>query len=570
MADSVNENYKKLPCYKKMQSDNKKAFDSLAAYYGTLLNKGPDRGITLYTTHDFDHHCFDLYRIISLYLVGDAGLEQLNSEELYLLNLSVLLHDISMCKGGYEKGKPTAFNRDIHSLQSEQWIRHEYSTEKSHLNEHGLSKTQIDMICMICKAHSDLKGHKDGPGGLSDPNLPYKKTGTTEEIRVKALAGILRMADELDVTSDRLINSDKTDSLILDAGNDKRPEVQQFAASDKESIKHFQRLKLVDELEKRDTSTLVLMLNSDQAQKRIDEGDELNLTDDLAAIREKIQNELDSLWTKVLDQSEACAERLITLRSIGWGCTDHSLLERLFPPKAQYENLTPATSEAVSAPPKNITEELEKIKGIKVLNPDLSQELREHVLSQNILSVGHYQLNGIYCARDWISTADVLNSPDLSAKIVNAFSRHILDSFPKENFIVVGLDLAGAQIAAQLGFALQRPFTYVIPAHQYSQVDPHEVHVPGIAKEEKIILVTDCIITGLTISEIIRENEWEEQIAAIYTVFYRKPQAQDVKASQLPGTIHTLNQDFPAEIALVANCLYGKNGKNCKALNRKL
>lgn len=116
MADEIKEEYKALTCYTKMDEPHRRSFDALARYYGRILNRGPAQTVTVYTSHDFDRHCFNLYRIISMYLLREEGIQQLNPEELYLLNLSVLLHDISMCEGGYENGKKTAFNRAIHAL----------------------------------------------------------------------------------------------------------------------------------------------------------------------------------------------------------------------------------------------------------------------------------------------------------------------------------------------------------------------------------------------------------------------------------------------------------------------
>lgn len=118
MADFPMTRYKEHYCYKKMEKGNQDNLDTLVEHYGKILNQGPKQGITVYTSHNFDRHCSDLYRIISMYLLQQQGIDQLSQEELYLLNISVLLHDISMCEGGYVNGAVTLFDRKIHSLQS--------------------------------------------------------------------------------------------------------------------------------------------------------------------------------------------------------------------------------------------------------------------------------------------------------------------------------------------------------------------------------------------------------------------------------------------------------------------
>lgn len=594
MADVISMKYQQLPCYDKMDEQDQKIFDKLADHYGRMLNEGAKRTLTIYTAHDFDHHCFDLYRIISLYLLNVRGIQELTSEERYLLNISVLLHDMSMCKGGYENGSSTPFNREIHSLQSAQWIRHEYESEGRPLNESGLTSSQIEMICSICQAHSDLKDRADS-SGLFAPDLEYMKTGDTGAIRVKALAGILRIADELDVSSHRLRNPNEIDALLTESSDDEQPEVKEFIKRDRESVKHFRRLLLIVDLEKtKNITEIALKLDSAQVQKRLDASDELNLVDDLRKVLNKIQKELDDLWREVLSRPEADAAHLITLRKVVWSDKDAKLIERLFPernpePAAILTPVLemPAVSETeggadplpIPSPKDAGSTEVNPVSGaaegvgenVMLLDQGLSQRLYQQVINRRLLSVGHYQLNLTCCVRDWIDTAEILNHSPLANDIISTFSRHISEAFGAMHFTIVGLDLMGATTASKIGFALCRPFTYVIPARQYSKVDSHEVRVPGIPEEHKIVLVTDGIVTGRTVSQIIEKNNWEQRMLAIYTVFYRKPRVPlDGIPVQFPCAVHAINCDFPAEVALVSNCPYGEEGKNCQAVNIKL
>lgn len=577
MADEIKEEYKALTCYTKMDEPHRRSFDALARHYGCILNRGPDQTVTVYTSHDFDRHCFNLYRIISMYLLREEGIQQLNQEELYLLNLSVLLHDISMCRGGYEKDTNTMFDRDIHALQSAQWIRHEFDQGNTPLSQCGLITKQVEIICDICKAHSTLKGWET-PTGLLDPKLEFTKLGKTDNIRVKALAGILRVADELDVTRDRLVDADDMDRLLT--VDDGRPEAQLFARENVNSRKHFRRLLLISSLEecKDNITQLVLKLDMRQVEKREMAGDAENLVDDLKAIKRKIQGELDTLWTEVISKEASGAGRLIMVQRVAWTEEDERYIKGLGPAEAPDApvDLHPVQEEPPQAPDaaEGAVSELPPAEGggtaVELLDVGLSQKIGKCVKEGQLLHVGHYRLNTTYCARDWIDTERLIEDPQLAADIYGMFSDHIRTAHRTEKFTIVGLDLLGAKVAAQVGVNLHKPFTYVIPAHQYAEADSHEVDIPAIPEEHKVVLVTDSMITGLTAADVIQKNRWEGRVLAVYTVFYRRPKAeQGDERNHIPGTIRALNTDFPAEIALASRCPYGDISL-CQAVNQKL
>lgn len=596
MADFPMTRYQEQYCYKKMEKSKQDNLDILVKDYGKTLNEGPKQGITIYTSHNFDRHCSDLYRIISMYLLQQQGIDQLTQEELYLLNISVLLHDISMCEGGYDNGAVTLFDRKIHSLQSAQWIRHEYDRGGSTLSKVGLTADQIEIICDICQAHSTLKDRK-ASSGLKEPSLKFKKDGYSGQIRVKALAGILRIADELDVTRDRLKSPNEIDGLITAAPGDDRPETKQFIQENKGSLKHFRRLMLIHSLQRpTDSATAIaLKLDDNQVKKRLVQGDQDNLAEDLKEIRKKIQGELDQLWSEVLNRPEADAVALTPLKTVDWSGEDQHWIDLLLsdecpaPPvslssvSARTRQGTGMAADGEGAPPPApgadggtdaaSTGKADGADGITiaVLNESLSRRIKEWVKKCRLLHIGHYQLNTIHCARDWIKTGGLIDQSPLTNDILREFSDHIWASFKSEELTVVGLDLMGAKIAAQIGFLLRKPFTYVIPAHQYSQVDLHEIQVPGIPENHKIVLVTDSIVTALTVSQVIEANRWNDRVLAVYTVLYRKPKSSwNVEAIRLPCAVYALNTDFSAEIALVADCPYGSYPECCQAANKKL
>ena len=187
-----------------------------------------------YTPHDINHSETVLTRINLL--IPDSLKEKLNSHEIYFLIISAYLHDLGMAKlNNFDipeniknKGeKLKAYIRDCHHIRSENYIIENYEKLKiSNIN-------QARIIGKICRGHR--KESLDDKS-LFDP----KQTYMTETINVPFLASILRVADELDLTFERiplivyemgLIKNPKSKlewetHLIID-GVDKDPEGQQ-------------------------------------------------------------------------------------------------------------------------------------------------------------------------------------------------------------------------------------------------------------------------------------------------------------------------------------------------------
>lgn len=92
--------YKKIECISKMEEDFQNAFEEIVNGYRDKLAKRVVFPGSAFTLHDFEHHCFNIYKIISdvlfdnkLVYLSDYGLCQ---RELFILNLAVLFHDIGM------------------------------------------------------------------------------------------------------------------------------------------------------------------------------------------------------------------------------------------------------------------------------------------------------------------------------------------------------------------------------------------------------------------------------------------------------------------------------------------
>ena len=586
--------YKGLNAYSSMCPEHQKFLDHQIENYADKLNKGWPINFTAFTLHDFDHHCTDLYRILSNIILREEGIKSLTQEELFLLNLAVLFHDISMSEGGYStQHGPTPRMREIHAIQSAQWIRHQWETVADFKKYENVELTpeHIEVLCAICATHSAPQTTDE----QASEYIKYKNELRIHPIitctciggvRQYALAGLLQLADVLDVYSGRLGDMRELNAMsaYLNVSSAiHHPDQEQLLF---ESITHWDRLFYIHLIKRdsTDTSFVNLVLNIGHIENKIkadklDEGHVDEIIDTLSNIKDNIQKTISALWSEIFHQDNCHADRLITIHSVKYEKTSskgnpvlqHILIkvdalseeEKAKTLRQPEDEINETSVEQSDDNPITDNEPT-------VLDVSLSNKIREHVKNNALFSYGDYKLNEKYCTRSWLSTTKMLRDKKISRKIVAVFYKHIMEHFSEEDFELIGLDVVGSTIAAKLGFYMQRPMSYVIPAHLHGFSVPQERDVPQIVSK-KIIIITDCIITCETLRYTLENRNWSENTLAIYSIFYRPSIKDDDDRVVFPievKNIFTLNKDYPAEIIPVEKCPYGDPKKNCIASNK--
>ena len=282
--------YQSMSCFKEMELSHQTCFNRLAETYGKILNEGflntkVSSINELFTLHDFDHHCQNIMYIISNFFFSNTYAyrnSNLDSKNLYILNIAILFHDIGMA---------TTFdwNRERHSIQSAEYFRSEYDDTSSALYRQGLTlvPNDINAIEQIIIAHSDIKdGSVDhANNGLRNPKLSREMQGMPIPVPAKKLAGILRLADELDVTQSRLAHAEYEKQL--------KPISKE--SEGKSSYQHWQRLHYFRELKisEYDNTLLELVVDDDYLNKLArDDRDHANeeIIDILSSLNETIND----------------------------------------------------------------------------------------------------------------------------------------------------------------------------------------------------------------------------------------------------------------------------------------
>ncbi|MBN8666136.1 MAG: ATP-binding protein [Chitinophagales bacterium] len=161
-----------------------------------------------YTDHS-SHHTLEVFKIAAE-LLSDEEIENLNADEVYILSMACLLHDVGMCVPeqrikeisdsndilAYKDSHPNLsveeFIRDIHHQLSNKFILQEWQMLKIP------SLKYAKAIGLVAEGHRkvDLSNFE-----IYDPQY-FAKSGK-EFVCMPYLACILRIADELDITNSR-------------------------------------------------------------------------------------------------------------------------------------------------------------------------------------------------------------------------------------------------------------------------------------------------------------------------------------------------------------------------------
>lgn len=564
--DMVEQEYKEQKCYCRMRDEYKEKFDEMVNDYAGILNNNSaeNRTSIVFTLHDFNHHCFNIMKIISEVILSDTAYEStgLTGRELYILNLAVLFHDISM-------HADIDCMRKKHAIQSAEWIKKEYENSKSIFRKKsGLFRDEVKALSAIVKAHSDCE--EKSAIYNEDLKVYSAKHG---EIRANLLAGILRVADELDVTELRTGASEieeqlrekyeeyqnachlktATDIGVEHSAQYEMGNLKKFA----ESYEHWERLYAFSNIQRR-ADQVVLRLSNDWFQNKITCGNEGRAEEIIKEVFEKISNEMLKVNKELFEKTEGFRSIIAVDRIIIEGVSDY-LKEDL---KTKYLQQIKEMERATDK--KYIISKIEN-------SAEIEQSITNLIEKRKLIQTGHYIMNSKYCARDWIKVQDIFENMELQRKCIESFISDLKKKDFKKIFLV-GLDLHGAIIASTIGFFLGLPYGYIIPIHK-TQYKSEKDRRFSCDPTDKIVFFSDAVSTFCSIEDATRTyNIKENQIVAIYTILYRPTNLEGGLKSlfdKYAPITYCINDKFPIEIKERENCERNSLDK-CLASNNEI
>lgn len=563
----MNQGYEKFKCINKMTDENKQRFKEIVNDNIKVLDTTISENGSIYTEHDFSHHCCDLFHIISDLLLDDTAYSTelgigLSSGELYLLNIAVVLHDIGM----FER---VEFDRKIHSHLSAEKIQEKYKNPKDCLSEgkSGLGRNQIKALKRIVKAHSDVKDGSvsEEENGLKDKKLTNEMPGKQgEKIRARFLADVLRLADELDITNDRLGDielevelekakqkKDEYERKLLDANDEQKKEIERQLKRYEEAIvsyEHLKRLYLFGNLERDQSGVVKLIVDDEYIEEMQSKGVGIEeLAENISSIYHKIEKEFNDFMTDI--KKDLRFQNMVAIKKIEILTRNVELDEYL---KKKKE--------------KDFRQKEEEQYIPQVLSEEIADKITKFVDKRNLVEVGHFKLHDNLCARDWIVTDEVIETQPFFKKCEAQFLLHLVNHMENnKDYLLVGIDFGGMLIASKLACATGKAYTYVIPAN-ISSSDRETEFKPE--KYENIVLVTDVIVTYDTIRGIIEKYNIADKVKYIYSVFFRDAEHRKYisENQDLVKITYVLNDEFDIEVHTNEECRY-KDCASCKASN---
>lgn len=572
----------------------------LVGKYADELNKLPVKRETGYTQHDFSHHCKNIYQIIENVFLRGVMVEE---EEHFVLAVAVLMHDISMTK--------IHFDRLSHSQQSVDYIEEEIKNGVAIWND--LNARTIDAIEQVIRAHSDIKECTlDGKEQVKTYTLRETKekiNGEAGILHVRWLAGILRLADELDITVDRKGVADIRYEELRDDDPD-----------ESYSKKCWRQLSYFEAVEK-SRAIIELVLHKRYLRVHLND-DRANIVSEIRAIRKKIFKQLCETNEHAFNYDEEYIHKIkitdIRINDNGIGLQESELGEDLgkenlragkksIKDNSEEEEIgigfeleedgeivekfredvkndwTPGNREESEEMASSNTEkhsDLEtQFKTPLRIREELGKEITEFVYTNSLIDYEHYRLNRRLCAEKWIDVRAVLSDVKMSRKIIRIISRDLrayleIKKVDIKDVLLVGVSMNGNILASRVAFVLGAPFTYIVPAKPGMCGSDMEKKT-RIDKTKKIIVFTGAISSYDTITHVAKEYFAAVEMLRVYTVFWRKMKAEykmsDALESikrKIEGKVIYLNDDFPCEVVEQEKCIRRKYG-NCIARNSK-
>lgn len=548
----------------------KEKFKQMVSEYADKLSTRIVLNDSAFTLHDFEHHCFDIYKIISNVLFDQNLVYQdgygLTQKELFILNLAVLFHDIGM-------SQVLGVARENHSVKSAEYIQKEYENSGALKTKTDLTVSEIKALKAIVIAHSDAED--DAAPGLHASALHDYSSKDETLIRTKFLAGVLRVADELDVSSERLGTGELENDIKegLKHYNKLKSKANRTQAEETEllkwegysaSLNHWKKLHLIEKVRRnKDGETIELCVDDEYIERCLDDGQtEKALARDIVEIYLKIKDRLTEA-IKLCFSGDIFGKYVYVkkVRII----TENEKLDKIIQDNISVSGL-PREEANLQSKNSAIKKTIEHDIVPQVLNSELEEFVYNEVQKRGLIKFGHYLLDDIYCARDWIDTQEVVETKKILNKLVDAIVKDINSKERANNATIIGVDLVGALLASRVAFYLQRPLTYIIPEKEETNNSVQEKELFVDSKTE-VIVITDAIVTFEMLHKAIEKHSLEDKINSIYTVFYRPNDKVKVNSPFLTKTF-SINNMFKIELFEKSKCVYRKT--KCIAQNSKM
>ncbi len=242
---------------------------AIRAIYKPLLDEGSVGSKIKYTTHNYSTHCVNIYNIINNIIIFRDG-RNLSPTEAFILNVSVILHDIIM---SFDIEK-----RSSHAKEAYNYILENINSLRENTINMLLTQEEARYVAYTILGHSDFKGEST----LKYLTNIYEKY-SFNCIKFPYLAAMLRLGDELDCSRSR-INRPIGTIGFTDSDDDKNSRL------------HYRKLELIEMVGIKEKPTNILYL---YVEDRVLSSNILEDAKILSEVRSKILSEISNIKRNV-------------------------------------------------------------------------------------------------------------------------------------------------------------------------------------------------------------------------------------------------------------------------------
>lgn len=260
-----------LKKFKKIGPEYYKKWEVLYKAYEADINSGAVYRNIAFTPHDIKH-CMNIFENIYT-IMPSSFMAKTNVENVFVLAVSVLLHDLYMARSIDERGN--------HAVKAVEEIFEEMYSEKHTVIRTFVPRSDIEFIADIIFAHTDIKVENVVTRKtFAEISKKYEKgvfEGESEKIDVPALAALLRMGDELDISYNRIAHTSHMNKFM--------PE---------EAKPYWDKLSIFHRPQNNPANSYDIILRIDpQAYAKLGELDKLKIAGYAIEVYNKIRKEFD-------------------------------------------------------------------------------------------------------------------------------------------------------------------------------------------------------------------------------------------------------------------------------------
>ncbi len=508
--------------------------------------------LNMSTPPGFTYHGKEHVEMVEQYvgrLLGEKRIKLLLDEELFILLMGVLCHDVGMIKYNTE-GEYYVPDRGNHNIASYLMVWDRLNNKKGTLgitvpSEEPKYYKAISLLCLGHRDHEDENKKKvytlTERYKIQDCETSIPKTITLSsnvKIRVQYLAAILRLADEIDVTKQR-------------APRDVEMHLKEFVTD--KAKKHWCTHQLIEEVQiksEEGITTIRLIPDIDEIKARsIDPIDGLSLEMLLSLIferLEKIREEI-GIINKITTSSYYYESGLSVKYEVDINFDDTIVT------KEKYDEYVKKVEEEQKK------KELEKKTGTdyeenKVIaqtpkeSPQnlFNKEIQQLKVDKNLLEIGNFEFPFEEYSHYFINTQLLLTNRETLSCITDIFKEYYCD---KDIDCVVGIGKAGIVLAPNLSLKLKCNSSYLIFNWEDPSSTKWEKNTSVIENSKNVLVILDVISTGTVTKqslEIIRKkNKTHLENIYIGTVFCTNTSKMDeIEKEDKVIDVFSINSDF--------------------------